>query len=287
MRYAFDIDNTLVSTKDGDYENSVPIASRISSVNKLYNDNHYIILYTARGSKSGKDYRELTEMQMKSFGVKYHELVMGKVDCDYFVDDKAITLKEFDSMMNAGRKSSGNYTSGSDSGYSFDDFKRFNALSDLEFGSVLDVGSGPCMLMRWLAERRMGSSYEAMDIRKEALAECGCVTHESMPARKKYDLVCLFGVSDYCNNNEDDKKSEFKELLLKSAKRSKDLLVFSLVKDSAKSNRLVRYSLEEIEELADHASLEIMGIDCDSEPSEYIVKCKVGGSIKKAISKKA
>lgn len=214
MRYAFDIDNTLVSTKDNDYANSVPIFSRISHVNRLYDEDNYIILYTARGSRSGKDYRELTESQMKKFGIKYHELVMGKVDCDYFIDDKALTLKDFDSMMNSRKSTSSNYKSGSDSGYSFDDFNRFNSLIDLKFKSVLDVGSGPCMLLRWLESRNAKVSYEAMDIREEALAECNCTTYNSIPKNKKYNLVCLFGVSDYCNNDEVQKKEEFKNFFL-------------------------------------------------------------------------
>jgi hypothetical protein len=275
MRYAFDIDNTLVSTKDNDYANSVPIFSRISHVNRLYDEDNYIILYTARGSRSGKDYRELTESQMKKFGIKYHELVMGKVDCDYFIDDKALTLKDFDSMMNSRKSTSSNYKSGSDSGYSFDDFKRFESLRGLDFKSVLDVGSGPCMLLTWLNENKSNFSYEATDIREEALSNCSCKTYLEIPAKKKYDIVCLFGVSDYCDNNEKEKKEEFKNLLINSVKASKKLVVFSLIKDSVKSNRLVRYSIEEIKELSILSNLDILDIDSESEPTEYVVKCNL------------
>jgi len=96
MRYAFDIDNTLVHTQDGDYNGSKPIQHRIDAVNALYDSGDTIILFTARGSRSGNDYRRLTEDQMAAFGVKYHKLVFGKPDVDIFVDDKAISPEEWD-----------------------------------------------------------------------------------------------------------------------------------------------------------------------------------------------
>jgi len=98
MRYAFDIDNTLVKTVNSDYERSVPIQSRIDSVNRLYDAGHTIYLFTARGSSSGKDWRQFTEEQMQLFGVKYHRIITGKPDVDLFVDDKAISVQEWDRM---------------------------------------------------------------------------------------------------------------------------------------------------------------------------------------------
>lgn len=97
MRYAIDIDNTIVITKNSDYTNSVPIQHRIDRVNKLYDDGNTIYLFTARGSGSGKDYTEFTKKQMDSFGVKYHKIIFGKPDVDVFIDDKAVTLSEWDS----------------------------------------------------------------------------------------------------------------------------------------------------------------------------------------------
>lgn len=96
MRYAFDIDNTLVRTVGSDYENSSPIQHRIDSVNRLYDEGHTIYLFTARGSASGRDLREFTEQQMNRFGIKFHRLIMGKPDVDVFVDDKAISVNEWD-----------------------------------------------------------------------------------------------------------------------------------------------------------------------------------------------
>jgi hypothetical protein len=99
MRYAFDIDNTLFHTEGNDYKGSTPIQSRINYVNKLHDKGHYIILYTARGRRSGIDYSQLTKEQADKFGIKYHEIVMGKLDYDLFVDDKAISTTEFDKII--------------------------------------------------------------------------------------------------------------------------------------------------------------------------------------------
>ena len=96
MRYAFDIDNTLVKTNGSDYENSVPIQHRIDRVNYLFDEGHSIYLFTARGMASGRDLYEFTANQVREFGIKHHQLIMGKPDVDVFVDDKAISVNDWD-----------------------------------------------------------------------------------------------------------------------------------------------------------------------------------------------
>jgi len=96
MIYAFDIDNTLVHTVGNDYQNSTPIQHRINRVNDLFDEGNTIYLFTARGMASGKDHYELTAKQMQDFGVKHHRIIMGKPDVDLFVDDKAISVHEWD-----------------------------------------------------------------------------------------------------------------------------------------------------------------------------------------------
>lgn len=96
MRYAFDIDNTLVKTNGSDYENSVPIQHRIDRVNHLFDEGHSIYLFTARGMASGRDLYEFTANQVREFGIKHHQLIMGKPDVDVFVDDKAISVNDWD-----------------------------------------------------------------------------------------------------------------------------------------------------------------------------------------------
>lgn len=61
----------------------------------MYNSGNSIILYTSRGSGSGTDWSEFTKNQVDSWGVKYHELLLGKPMYDIFVDDRAINNKEW------------------------------------------------------------------------------------------------------------------------------------------------------------------------------------------------
>jgi mannose-6-phosphate isomerase-like protein (cupin superfamily) len=92
-KYFIDLDNTLCKTQNGDYENSVPITERIEEVKRLYDAGHYIVVWTARGSKSGIDWRELTLKQLAQWCVPYHELLMGKPDYDVYIDDKSYNVQ--------------------------------------------------------------------------------------------------------------------------------------------------------------------------------------------------
>ena len=96
MNYFFDLDNTLCVTKGLNYHESTPIIDRIKKVNELYKKGNKITIYTARGSVSKKDYRELTLRQLKKWGVLYHDLNIGeKPDFDILIDDKAKSDTEF------------------------------------------------------------------------------------------------------------------------------------------------------------------------------------------------
>lgn len=90
-----DLDNTLCKTDGLEYEKSVPIMDRIHKINKLYETNK-IVIYTARGSKTGINHRDLTEKQLNKWGVKYHELDIGnKPVFDLLIDDRAESDKTF------------------------------------------------------------------------------------------------------------------------------------------------------------------------------------------------
>jgi len=96
MRYCFDLDGTICDTpcnSDGHgmrYWESTPIPFMVETVNRLYDEGHYIIIMTARGRGSGKDWTELTEEFLQRWGVKYHELepMFHKPNADIFIDDK-------------------------------------------------------------------------------------------------------------------------------------------------------------------------------------------------------
>jgi len=96
MIYCFDIDGTLCTNTEGDYESAKPFYDRIAVVNALYSAGHVIKLFTARGSTTGIDWRKVTEVQLQSWGVIHHELIMGKPEADIFIDDKSFHADHWD-----------------------------------------------------------------------------------------------------------------------------------------------------------------------------------------------
>ena len=96
MVYCFDLDGTLCNTDGNNYKDSNPKKDRIKIVNALYEDGHTILIDTARGCVSGKNYFFFTMEQLKSWGVKFHTLRTGlKFGADIFIDDKGISDEAF------------------------------------------------------------------------------------------------------------------------------------------------------------------------------------------------
>ena len=101
--YVFDIDGTICTLTDGDYEDARPIQGRINKVNDLYEQGHDIVFFTARGmSRSAGDvawvnrtFYDMTKAQLDSWNVKYHKLLLGKPAADFYVDDKGIRDYDF------------------------------------------------------------------------------------------------------------------------------------------------------------------------------------------------
>jgi dTDP-glucose 4,6-dehydratase len=56
----FDIDGTLC-TQEKNYADAKPIYSVIDKLNKKYDEGYKIVLFTARGTETGIDWREITE----------------------------------------------------------------------------------------------------------------------------------------------------------------------------------------------------------------------------------
>lgn len=90
-----DIDGTICTITNGEYNKAEPYVDRIAFLNKLYDEGHEIHYWTARGSGSGKDWRDLTEAQLKWWGCKYHSWNVGKPSYDVWVDDKAFNPEDF------------------------------------------------------------------------------------------------------------------------------------------------------------------------------------------------
>jgi CMP-N-acetylneuraminic acid synthetase len=93
--YFIDIDNTICKTEGMDYEGAKPWVENIKKANKLYDDGHVIIYWTARGAVSKIDWRRLTEKQLAEWGVKYHELRLDKPAYDMFIDDKNMNTDDW------------------------------------------------------------------------------------------------------------------------------------------------------------------------------------------------
>ena len=108
-RYCVDIDGTICSPTVGrDYHKAEPWQDRIKVLNKLYDEGHYIIYFTARAMgrfanlphsvasvKAKEVLYDLTKQQLEEWGVKYNELIMGKPHADFFIDDKGVKDEDF------------------------------------------------------------------------------------------------------------------------------------------------------------------------------------------------
>jgi len=91
-----DIDDTICEGSiNGDYSTARPIQKAIDQANQYYDEGNTIVYWTARGTLTGIDWREVTETQFKRWGVKYHELRFGKPAYDLFIDDKNINSKDW------------------------------------------------------------------------------------------------------------------------------------------------------------------------------------------------
>lgn len=94
--YCFDLDGTLCLTEGKNYKKAKPIDMAIQAVNQLYEDGHYIKIFTARGTTSKIDHTILTQSQLYNWKIKYHELITNiKPSFDIMIDDKAINANDW------------------------------------------------------------------------------------------------------------------------------------------------------------------------------------------------
>ena len=101
MNYCFDLDGTICNTPiindKPAYHEANPIPFMVEQVNRLFVDGHKIIIMTARGRGSGKNWTDWTIKQLDMWGVKYHELepMFHKPTADLFIDDKGINVEDW------------------------------------------------------------------------------------------------------------------------------------------------------------------------------------------------
>jgi hypothetical protein len=84
--WVWDIDGTICTETGGNYQKAQPNYDVISTVNRLFARGDEVIFHTARGMKRFnndvaavyQNLYDLTVTQLKSWGVKYDKLIMGK-----------------------------------------------------------------------------------------------------------------------------------------------------------------------------------------------------------------
>ncbi len=91
--FCFDLDGVIcenINYKNSNlinYNKSKPIRSAVRAINKLYDDGHRIVIYTARGmtryngniSLVKKKLGNITTNSLKSWKLKYQKLVFGNI----------------------------------------------------------------------------------------------------------------------------------------------------------------------------------------------------------------
>lgn len=107
--FAVDLDDTLCTRPKNlehlgveKYTYCTPLTDNIEKINDLYTNGNTIIIYTARGMSHFdgniflvySNLYELTKNQLNEWGVKFHHLVLGKINYDLLIDDKALRIEE-------------------------------------------------------------------------------------------------------------------------------------------------------------------------------------------------
>lgn len=93
----FDFDGVICNNNHGDYANAPPFSYAIENVNKVYDMGYHVVICTARYGQRhpGKQYQygfEEATKWLRRYGVRYHELHMGKPAGDLYVDDKGCQI---------------------------------------------------------------------------------------------------------------------------------------------------------------------------------------------------
>jgi capsule biosynthesis phosphatase len=99
----FDVDDTILTTENRDYENSLPKREVIAGMRAMKDAGWTIVLNTARGM--GRSYGDIERVRQEvieeiekfctKFDVPYDTILVGKPWAAYYVDDKALTPAQF------------------------------------------------------------------------------------------------------------------------------------------------------------------------------------------------
>jgi CMP-N,N'-diacetyllegionaminic acid synthase len=93
LTFVFDMDGVIATLVPGDdYARARPFGPGVAAVNRLHAAGNRIVIQTARGSQTGRDWTDLTREQLRRWGVHYDQLQFGKPAADYYVDDRTLSL---------------------------------------------------------------------------------------------------------------------------------------------------------------------------------------------------
>lgn len=93
-RFVFDIDGVVAQFEPKlNYAEAKPNEKMVRIINRLYDMGNEIVLFTARGYVTGTDWSQTTREQLARWGVKYHQLMFGKPNADYYIDDKMLDMQ--------------------------------------------------------------------------------------------------------------------------------------------------------------------------------------------------
>jgi hypothetical protein len=98
VKVCFDIDGVLCNQVGSEYSEAQPNRAMIELLNRLFDRGDYIVLHTSRfmgrtkqnAKEAERIGRQFTERQLAGWGVRYHELWMGKPRYDFVIDDRSV-----------------------------------------------------------------------------------------------------------------------------------------------------------------------------------------------------
>ena len=97
MNIVIDLDGTICS-EERQFSRSLatPITGAIESLRRIKDRGYTIIIYSAR---TWAEY-EMTKDWLKRHNVVYDQLILGKPQGDYWIDDRAISFRSWPEVMN-------------------------------------------------------------------------------------------------------------------------------------------------------------------------------------------
>jgi len=96
----FDIDGVIADKNpENNYSAAKPNVLVIELINRLFSAGHTVVLYTARGSATGIDWKEVTEKQLFEWRVSYSDLCFGKPAADIYIDDRLWSIDSLEKLL--------------------------------------------------------------------------------------------------------------------------------------------------------------------------------------------